>query len=124
MKLKLELPNASHKQEYLNMMKEWIAYGGRLNPAALINNGASYEKWLQWMIDDQNELTCPNGSVPQALYFLVDTSNHILGAITLRNYLNQDLLLDGGNIGYGIRPSERNKGYATKMLSLALKKCK
>ncbi|MBP9779510.1 GNAT family N-acetyltransferase, partial [Candidatus Gracilibacteria bacterium] len=26
----------------------------------------------------------------------------------------------GGHIGYGIRPSERRKGYATKMLALGL----
>jgi predicted acetyltransferase len=28
----------------------------------------------------------------------------------------------GGHIGYSVRPSERQKGYATKMLSLVLKK--
>jgi len=30
----------------------------------------------------------------------------------------------GGHIGYGIRPSERKKGYATKMLELALALCR
>ena len=30
----------------------------------------------------------------------------------------------GGHIGDGIRPSERRKGYATKMISLALEECK
>jgi predicted acetyltransferase len=29
-----------------------------------------------------------------------------------------------GHIGYGIRPSERRKGYATMMLKLALEHCK
>jgi predicted acetyltransferase len=29
-----------------------------------------------------------------------------------------------GHIGYGIRPSERKKGYATMMLKLALEHCK
>jgi predicted acetyltransferase len=38
--------------------------------------------------------------------------------------LNEDLLNSGGHIGYGIRPSERRKGYGAKMLALALEKCR
>lgn len=34
------------------------------------------------------------------------------------------MLLNGGHIGDGIRPSERKKGYATKMIALALLECK
>lgn len=75
--IKLVLPNASHKERYLSMMNEWISYGGRLNPGALRNNGASYEKWIGWMKDDQSELTCPEGSVPQTLYFAVNNHNEL-----------------------------------------------
>jgi predicted acetyltransferase len=38
--------------------------------------------------------------------------------------LNESLLLNGGHIGDGVRPSERRKGIATKMIALALDKCK
>lgn len=34
------------------------------------------------------------------------------------------MLKFGGHIGYGVRPSERRKGYASKMLRMALDKCK
>lgn len=34
--------------------------------------------------------------------------------------MNEALLLNGGHIGDGVRPSERRKGIATKMISLAL----
>ena len=34
------------------------------------------------------------------------------------------MLLNGGHIGDGVRPSERRKGIATKMISLALKECR
>ena len=37
---------------------------------------------------------------------------------------DDDLLKEGGHIGDGIRPSERRKGYATKMIALALEECK
>ena len=33
------------------------------------------------------------------------------------------MLSTGGHIGYGIRPTERRKGYAKAMLKMALEKC-
>lgn len=38
--------------------------------------------------------------------------------------MNEALLLNGGHIGDGVRPSERRKGIATKMISLALDECR
>ena len=48
----------------------------------------------------------------------------MVGAVNIRHYLNEKLLFDGGHIGDGVRPSERRKGYATKIISLALDECK
>lgn len=39
--------------------------------------------------------------------------------IDIRHSLN-DFLCNYGHIGYGVRPSERKKGYATQMLKMAL----
>ena len=38
--------------------------------------------------------------------------------------MNEALLLNGGHRGDGVRPSERRKGIATKMISLALDECR
>ena len=38
--------------------------------------------------------------------------------------MNESLLLNGGHIGDGVKPSERRKGIATKMIALALDECK
>ena len=48
----------------------------------------------------------------------------IVGAVNIRHHLNEALLLNGGHIGDGVRPSERRKGIATKMIALALEECK
>jgi predicted acetyltransferase len=47
-----------------------------------------------------------------------------VGIIDIRHRLNDELRRYFGHIGYGVRPSERNKGYATEMLGHGLVKCK
>lgn len=95
------------------MMDEWEAFGGRLNPGALRRysnvrqENVTYEEWLEWVKEDRD--------TAQDLYFCMD-DDILLGAVSIR-YKCADV---DGHSGFGIRPSERNKGYATKMLSLAL----
>ena len=48
----------------------------------------------------------------------------IIGMVSIRLNLNNDLLFHAGNIGYSIRPTERRKGYASYALYLALEYCK
>lgn len=47
-------------------------------------------------------------------------NNYLLRSL----HLNEQLLRLSGHIGYGIRPTERRKGYAAAMLKLALEKCR
>jgi predicted acetyltransferase len=47
-----------------------------------------------------------------------------VGAVNIRHYLNDALLLNGGHIGDGVLPSERRKGVATQMIALALEECR
>lgn len=119
--IELVLPDLSFRERYEDMMEEWLAFGGRLHPGALRNNGAPYETWLRRMEEDRHEGTCPEGAVPQTFYFAVH-NGRLPGAVTIRENLNADFYLDGGNVGYGVRPSERKKGYAKTMLQPALNK--
>lgn len=66
-----------------------------------------------------------DGYVPDTTLFCLDKDRNIfVGAVNIRHYLNETLLKTGGHIGDGIRPSERRKGYATAMISLALQECR
>ncbi len=51
-------------------------------------------------------------------------TGRIYGMASLRRRLSDDLLVGGGHIGYGIRPSERGKGFGTRQLKLLLEKCR
>jgi predicted acetyltransferase len=64
------------------------------------------------------------GFVPWTTYWLLRDDGVMLGGIRLRHRLSERLWQDGGHIGYDIRPSERGKGYATKMLALVLEKAR
>jgi len=114
---RLVQPSIEHEKQYENMMDEWEAYGGRLNPGALRRYSFSqkrkvyYKEWLKWIDDDRN--------AGQELFFFTN-DKIILGAVSIRPKKNAKNIGLDGHIGFGIRPSERNKGYATKMLSMAL----
>jgi predicted acetyltransferase len=58
----------------------------------------------------------------QTTYVLADESGHIYGLANLRHELKGKLIEIGGHVGYGIRPSERKKGYATIQLGMLLEK--
>lgn len=66
-----------------------------------------------------------DGKVPDSVFFLLDIDrNRLLGAVNIRHYLSESLLISGGHIGDGIRPGERGKGYGTEIVRLALIECK
>ena len=105
--LALVRPAPEHRAQYEAMMDEWERFGGRLNPGALRRYSATYDEWLAWIEEDR--ASC------QDLYFLM-SGDSLLGAVSIRYRCDP---VDG-HVGFGIRPSERGKGYAVKMLALAL----
>jgi predicted acetyltransferase len=59
------------------------------------------------------------GWVPQTTLWLVD-GNEYLGRLSIRHALTDRLRIEGGHIGYEVRPTRRRRGYATLMLGLSL----
>jgi len=60
------------------------------------------------------------GVVRQRNYWLTDGED-VLGHLRLRLRLNERLHWLGGHIGYDVPPSQRGRGYATRMLALGVR---
>jgi predicted acetyltransferase len=120
MEFKLIEPTLEIRKEYNDYIDEWEKTEGKIVPYASRRNGIDYDDLINNWKEQATDKALKEGFVPSSLYFLIDENKRIYGALHIRHYLNDYLINYGGHIGYGIRPSERRKGYATKMLSLSL----
>ena len=122
MKLKLVKLSAAYKKQLFDLLDEWYATGEKIVPYAI--RKADYRDFDRYVSaiegpDDGGE------TVPDSTFFCLDVERNIfVGAVNIRHSLNAGLLLYGGHIGDGVRPSERRKGIATQMIALALKECR
>jgi predicted acetyltransferase len=83
---------------------------------------------LEWLafnqLAEQRE-TKPENWVPSEQFALLRERDHkIVGMTQFRHEFNDFLREFGGNIGYSVRPDERRKGYAKRMLTECLKVCR
>lgn len=117
---KLVKPTLSMEKEYVDYITEWEATEEKIVPNAAKRDSMSFKELVTKWKEYESERMYEKGLVPSSMYFLIDNHNKIYGAIDIRHELNDYLLQYGGHIGYGIRPSQRRKGYASQMLTLAL----
>ena len=104
------------------MLEEWYASNEKIVPYSI--RKIDYHDF-DYYCDNLDVKEKNSDLVPDSTFFCIDEDrNIVVGAINIRHYLNESLLLNGGHIGDGVRPSERRKGVATKMISLALQECK
>lgn len=119
----LEFPNEKHSAAYDDMLREWRQVETPTSPGKLFA-GKDFDEFLAIVRREPAE--SDPASVPAHLFFLADSeSAKLFGAIHIRHHIDHPNLIEaGGHIGYGICPSERRKGHATKMLALALAEAK
>ena len=124
-KIILVKPNLSYADEIIKYKEESLKENFLINGSAGLNRFSSIEDWLEELKKRSSEDTVCEGFVASSTYLgLREKDNYIVGMIDIRHCLNEYLTQVGGNIGYGVRKTERNKGYAKQMLKLALEKCK
>lgn len=125
-KIKLVPPTPEMEAAAMEYKNEHTAYGEQeLHGGALIDH-MPYTEWLQMVENNTREETVNPAWVVSSTFFGVrESDGRIVGMIDIRHSLGNELLREyGGHIGYGVRPTERCKGYATQMLNLSLQYAK
>lgn len=113
-------PTAVLRNEYLAFYQEWVASGETMIPWVIDKDPTDFEGMIAWLRNAAAGKDLPSGWVPHSTFWLINQTNKVLGVVNIRHQLTEFLLQEGGHVGYGIRPTERRKGYATKLLALSL----
>ncbi len=118
-------PALEHKEEALAYREEHFRHGEKIiYGSGLFDKTESYEEWLTCVTRNTDPATVNEDWVVTDTFFAMRKSDsRIVGIIDLRHTLN-DFLKDLGNCGYSVRPFERKKGYASKMLNQVLQAAK
>lgn len=122
----LEIPSLNRKQDVLDYLEENIQYGSDLNGIGSIDkflDGMIYEEWLLELKKRENieYVKKINRCLSKTFFVVRKNDNKIIGMINIRYHISGKMLKNGAShIGYGIRPTERKKGYAKVALYLAL----
>lgn len=121
--LRLVRLSPEYRPQLNEMMDEWTASGETIVPYAIRKTDyRDFDRYLPSLEVGHDRDEC---LVPDSTFFCLDDERNIfVGAVNIRHWLNEGLLLNGGHIGDGVRPSERRKGIATKMIGLALEECR
>lgn len=115
--IKLVVPTIELKDKALNYRQEHFDNGEYIiNGSGMLDKIESYEEWLDSVTNNANIETVSLDWVLTDTFFAInDETKKIIGIIDFRHTLNE-FLVNFGNCGYSVRPSERNKGFATEML--------
>ena len=118
--LVLIVPSKEMQEDAIGYKEEHFAHGDmQVHGTGGLAYYDDYDAWLEHIDDIRN--TKADAGVRTSTFFTKRLSDSkLIGCVKIHHTLNADLE-NGGHIAYGIRPSERGKGYATKQLKLALR---
>ena len=121
----LETPSLVREKEIIDYINEFVEYKSDINGTGALDKileGYTFEQALERCLNMENrEYAEENGRCQGKTFLLIrKNDNKIVGTINVRWNLTEKMKQFGGNIGYGIRPTERRKGYNKINLYLGL----
>ena len=81
--------------------------------------GMPFHRYIQVLKDQEAGINLQSGFVPSTILFAF-VGPRIVGRVAIRHALNAALMRKGGHIGYVVVSEFRQRGYATRMLRIAL----
>ena len=124
-KFYLEEASLDRKDDVIDYMNEHVKFDSHIHGTGCFHHildGEKYEDLLQKEISIHDiESAKKIGYCPGKTFFLIrKDDDKLIGMINIRHHLSDEMLEFGGHIGYGIRPTERSKGYNKINLYLGL----
>jgi len=115
--LRLRPPRLDDEVEFVAahraMAEEGFTFGLGYEP------GHPWEAYLAELDGFRRGACLPDGWVPMT-FLVADVAGRIVGRASIRHRLNERLVREGGNIGYGVLREHRRRGYATEILRQSL----
>lgn len=120
-----ERPSAGRKNEILDYLQEFVEAGSAINGTGSLDKvliGYSFEQALErcLKLEDPDYARSVDRCPGKTFLLIRENDDRLVGTINVRWNLNERMLRFAGHIGYGIRPSERRKGYNKLNLYLGL----
>ncbi len=125
-KFYFEKPSSGRKEDIIEYLTEHQKTGSDVNGTGSLDrilSGSTFEEALERCLKmEEKDYALRAGRCPGRTFLLIrESDGRLVGTINVRWDLNEAMLRFGGHIGYGIRPSERGKGYSKINLYLGLK---
>ncbi len=122
--LSLIEPCADLKETYVSLVKEFLTNNEPLVPFPLNYPYEDFDTLITKLNEHSRNIGLPEGFVANSTFWLVNNERELLGVSNLRHELTPSLEREGGHIGYGVRPSQRRKGYASVLLKKTIERAK
>ena len=118
--LKLVIPTSQDEDAVMSYRHDVLAAGLPMSVGFSLRDIDEYNDWLTHIKVLAN---APDKQSHYIVYRAAD--NKLIGLLIIRHSLNNPMLYKySGNIGCHVAPSERHKGYGTKMLNIGLDICR
>ena len=119
-KLTIRFPSETDKNAWLDFVKDARKFYSDATPLGF-KDEEHYRIWLNRLINLNIGTSLKEGETPQSTFFMFQ-GQRIVGYLTIkRKMINNNPI---GQVYLNIRPSDRKKGFGTKLLTAALNKCR